>query len=196
VKSVRRDGKLPESVAADLRDLAALQALEVEIESHRERLQRALGIYFTGPSTDVEKVERALTSARAVTSLASPRSDLNKLAAQVAVGASPDPQLAQLADRINTGLDMFEAGLRSLRPLAKRAAELFDRAPVEKVAESLERIRSAFAEIARLGDELAHGASDEAQLSGMFDRVDVLDEAHAATDAVFASEAGWRVVLE
>ena len=145
VKSVRRDGKLPEGIKQDLDDLASLQALGHEIDAEEDRLERAFGSFYRGRDTSTAAIRRATSVARRIITLSDSRADLSVLASRVGVGSEPDIHAGQLADQIHAAVAEFTSGAEELRPLVGRAdALLGSHLAVELLHSNVRELRARF----------------------------------------------------
>jgi Protein of unknown function (DUF4011)/REase_MTES_1575/AAA domain/Protein of unknown function (DUF3320) len=192
VKALRRDQKLPKTVIGDLEELVKLQALGRELDEASPRLSRAFGSYYRGRDTDLSAIDRAAHAAEQAMSVAAPNSDLEVLAGQICVGSVPNALLAQLADRLSSGLSRLSSGLEQRRPFVARARQLFDRVALDVLAERLELLRGAIDGVAALSDELARGSAVHiADLPALIERARLIRQLHAAETTISERDSGW-----
>jgi hypothetical protein len=155
VKAVRKDGKVPQSIAQDLSDLVELQRLGAELDGRSERHARAFGSYYEGRHTSVDDVETALAVADEVSRLRAPDSDLDALARVICVGSEPDARTAQVADQLRAGITELMAGLEKLQHFVGRDGLLSASEPLTALRGDAQLARDELDEFARLFELIA-----------------------------------------
>lgn len=193
IKAVRRDRKLPASLAKDLEELAELRALGESIDAADERLARALGSYAAGRETNVTRVDRALAVAEEVLVLAAAQSDLTKLGERLGQGSAPDAHIAQLSDRLEASLDELNAGMEEVRPLLGKADAVAEDASLNVLRQRLEALRDAVDSFAETAAELTDGSSSPVtDLATLQARAQLIRELHGVRDEIAARNAHWH----
>ncbi len=195
IKEVRRDRKFPQTVVSDLEALASLQDLGRAIDALDSETERTLGAYSRGRQTDAARLERALEVARKATELTEKRSDLETLAGQLAVDATPSPRVAQLADELKMEIKELQEGIEQLSRVARKVGRVGSKTLAELKAELLS-LRAAFEEFGAVVDDLDRGARVPAMdLETLRRRAEAVVSLDEAQEAVARRSANWADVL-
>jgi hypothetical protein len=190
VKAVRRDTKLPATVVDDLAKIRKAQELKKTIDFEAEQLELAFGSYFAGPDTDVERLSQAVETTRAINRLAAPTSKLTALAAQVSTASTPNPHLAQLAERLRAADSALRVGIDALRPFVRSTAPLHP--GLHDLADRLEQIRIAVDTLDRAAAQLDAGAGTPAATLKVLDvRAAAIRRAHDTKRRIAENQPHW-----
>ncbi|WP_421121684.1 DUF4011 domain-containing protein [Aquihabitans daechungensis] len=140
IASAAVTGKASKDVVAQLDAALAWQQAATELASAEQRHAGFLGDRYYGPRDDVDfdEVERAIAMADQALELAAGEVDQAHLAAQLALGAQPDPGLPLSAGEV-------EAALARLAPHVQRPPRYLDWDAVSKL--SIPALRSWIAEV-------------------------------------------------
>ncbi len=196
VKMVRKDGKLPATLAQDLADIADLQHIGAELDEQDEKLARALGSYYAARHTQVADVDAAQAVANEVMRLSAASSDLDALAGMVCVGSEPDARTAQAADRLRADTAELVTGLALLEPFVGKTSTLSAsqalgalRADCVLVKDRLEAVASLIEDI-NLNSRLSLSRLEDVQ-----ERVTLIIRVHEMGDVIAASRPRWELEL-
>jgi hypothetical protein len=195
IRAVRKDRKLPREITAELAEISTVQELQRTVEAQGARLTRAWGSYFSGLSTDLDRISAALSTAQRIASLSDSRADLDTLARKVAVDSTPDPNLAQLADRTDAAVRQVRSGLAALRPTADVVATI-ERQPIGELREGLTAIGEAVERVlAAVGPFEIGAAAPPMTLVEARRAAELVRRGHETRDAVRARTPEWERLL-
>ena len=195
LKQVRRDGNLPRDLVADLQRIAEAREIDARIDAAAGTARVALGTYFKGPDTDPQAVAAAIAVARRVLELACPDTDLARLGDAVASGATPDPELAQAADRVQAAYSDLVRRIADLQPFVARPSDLSAetlntiRATIDQVGGPLRALWDVVADLDRGANRPA------ASIEDVLRRAAIIAEVHRATSHVAAHREEWRATI-
>jgi Protein of unknown function (DUF4011)/REase_MTES_1575/AAA domain/Protein of unknown function (DUF3320) len=195
IKDVRRDRKVPDSVASDLAEIHQVQKAAADIAELSGRLTVSLGSYFNGTETNLESVERAVETAARVRALAAPNTDMAVLGAAIAVSSEGDPAMAQLSNRLRETASRLSSGLELIRPFTTRSANLFDEEPIASIRTTLAKLQTEIRELGETIDDAARGATSTCDLTEITQRLKRVAEAQEATHDLALAEVGWSTEL-
>ncbi len=192
IKACRKDGKLPDDPASELRDVETAQELRGAIDHRASSMEQALGRYARGVETDAEAIKAALQVAREALELRSSNSDMARLAPALCHGSSPDPLIAHLADRLRSSVGTVKRLLDAVQPFVDRPTSLFGQG-TDQLRTSLAQIETPIRRLLAAIDSLqAPAAAPAESIDLVRERARAVDEVHRARAVLTAGEAVWR----
>ena len=195
IKSVRKDGKLPVDVDADLELLLRVQRLRAELDEGAERMQAAFGSYYQGYQSQPAAIEAACENAERIASLMAPNSDLQALSSSTALGSTPDTELAFSADRLRSAVARAMAGFAvlegigsSIRPRPQTTISDSE-AAVDQIGEALLIVGEPIRELSQAERKAPENVAE------LRARAEMIEATQAAADAVREREESWERTL-
>lgn len=119
-------GKVNDTVIDRLPEAITLQSLILNLRAAENQHATALGSYYTGEDTAFDRIDQALTVARAALELSGTDVEAAALQRNFAVGGAPDPRLVQIGQQVDQILEHFPVDLSELtrgRPVTSFASE-------------------------------------------------------------------------
>lgn len=165
LRTVTVSGKASKNIVAMLGEANAWQQAEQKLTAAEGIHAPRLGGYYQRTDTDFSRLLDAVEAAHQAVQLAGANPDVNRLAAQLAEGADPDPRLLSHADDISRGLHEWEASVRG---------HLSDRAVTQVLAAPLRGVWEWCADEAA---DLLDGVAALASVADVCDRDVALGEA-------------------
>ena len=195
IRAVRKDRKLPATLADDLKLIAGAREVGHRIDATTERVTQALGSYAVGRDTDPEAVGIALAVARRTIALSAADADLGMLAGKIAVGSTADPDLAQAADRLRAATQATLDRVVRLQRFVERPRELFG-ADVDELEAAVEHVGPAIRRLAALVDSLNSGAGTPlVSIEDAQQRADTITSLHSARARVASDSRAWEEII-
>jgi very-short-patch-repair endonuclease len=123
-------GKVPKTVLKDLLDARRVLALKSEIDSSAASVQNSLGHFYTGLSTDFQRVENAISVVPEVFRLSRAPIIPEKLVELMSYLGNPPSEIKRLGDHIKETRDKWERAVGGLstvlpRPLPNSSISIF-----------------------------------------------------------------------
>jgi len=115
IKRLRKSGKLPVSILADLRRVQAFKAFQKEVLANFARYKELFGVCFTGFDTDFGRFSRAVSGARELVELADTQPIPNQIIRQASAQGIATLDLRNCAKRLKESLGEWEKGLSGVR---------------------------------------------------------------------------------
>jgi hypothetical protein len=195
IKATRHNGKLPTEPAADLAMIEEVQQISKDLTEKADRLSVALGSYYKGVDTDLGATTRAIATAHRARELSVRNTDISQLGDALDVASPADPALADLANRVRSGVSELSVGLDLIAPFAANAAALFDDASLGDLRVTLIGLLAELTDLQQMIEAATTGSAATTSLSVIADRLERVSIGQAATRMVRATEPEWVAVL-
>jgi AAA domain len=192
IKAARDDGKLPSTLAEDLRLIAAAREVGQRIDTKSGQTTQALGSYAAGRDTDPAAIASAVAVARRVLQLSAPDANLAVLAEKIAVGSAGDPELARAADQLRAAKYALVERLPLLQRFVATPDDLF-KDGLDQLQVAVARVDPPVRGLAALIDELNTGAVGPVDSVGAAqERADTISALHRSRERVAAHNEIWK----
>lgn len=189
----RLDGRAPEDPAADVKRLLEVQQRGRAIDAQAPRLS-CLGAFNRGCDTDLAGAQRAVTSARQVLELAAPEADLDAMAAAVAVGSTPNAELAQRASTLKDRVARVRRGVEQVREFTYDCFEAASaETPIDDYGAVCQRAEAPLRQLVEYFAELR--PPGKSSLSALQEGASAIQEMQAAEMVIDESGDRWAQAL-
>jgi len=163
IRRLRKDGKVPVSILADLRRVLALKEEEARVAKEFPQYKELLGTCFRGFETDFGRVSRALSNAQELVRLAGVQPLPGQFTRQASAQGLATIELRTTAPRLKASIDDWERKLPQVKPYLPvdfwdSSASRIEERPLEDVKRWSEQVAVAAKEVCLLIDSVLASA--------------------------------------
>lgn len=197
LKEARVDGRTPSDPLEDVREARRLVNVGERFDAVLREYESALGAWYSGRSTDVAGAKQALEVAGTAAELIQPDTDLECLAAEMCVGATGSPTVAQGAATIRELLGDLKKGIGLLDSLSGSVNAISRiEAPFRATSAEVDRLREPIDTLATVVEELRDGrAEPPASLPEIAEDSQAISSMAAATTLMNEASPLWADAL-